>query len=153
MENSFVPTVQVVSCFIQKGHQILVLQRARKDQQHNLWGIPGGKLKKAESPVDGLIRELHEETGLCLSAEAFTLLGTTLSKTPCDGQYGLYIYFAVVPENTGIKIDFSEHYAYRWVSIEEFLQLPLLTAQGEAFQLVQDKLGIFFENQEAKKTT
>jgi 8-oxo-dGTP diphosphatase len=28
------------------------------------WGLPGGWLKRGEAPVTGVLRELHEETGL-----------------------------------------------------------------------------------------
>ena len=34
------------------------------------WGLPGGWLKRAESPEAGLIREVHEETGLHVRVDA-----------------------------------------------------------------------------------
>lgn len=138
--NAIAPSKQVVTCFIQKGNKILVLQRARKDEQHKLWGIPGGKLDKDELPVPGLLRELREETGLIVSPSNLTLLGTALSHTSCDGQYGLYLFHTKIPENTEIKINLSEHYTYKWVTLKEFKSMNLLTAQGEAYQLVKKDL-------------
>jgi 8-oxo-dGTP diphosphatase len=132
-----------VSCFLQKGKQFLVLQRARNDAQHNLWGIPGGKLDKGEMPQEGLSREIYEETNIKLLPSTFLLLGTALSHTPSDGQYGLYIYHTFVPDNTNVIIDTLEHHMFRWVTLEEFKALPLLTAQGEAFQLVENKISYF----------
>ena len=37
----------------------------------DLWGLPGGRLKKGESYVAGIARELREETGIVLPHTAF----------------------------------------------------------------------------------
>ncbi len=134
------PSTQVVTCFLQKRDKILALQRARKDIQHNLWGIPGGKLDKGEEPIPGLVREIEEETGSKLDPKIFQLLATARSKTQCDGEYGLYLYYASVSENFSVNIDLNEHHAYRWVTLTEFESMELLTAQGEAFKLVKEQL-------------
>jgi len=142
--DAVIPPIQVVTCIFQCEDKFLVLQRARKDLQHNLWGIPGGKLDQNEEPIYGLIRESYEELGVRFSKEMFQLLGTAISRTPSDGQYGLYVYHAVVPSDLNIEINYAEHYAFRWVTVQEFLSLDLLTAQREAFMLVQDKvIGLF----------
>ncbi|MBX9744385.1 MAG: NUDIX hydrolase [Chlamydiales bacterium] len=139
------PKIQVTTAFLQQGDRILVLQRAKKDSQHKLWGIPGGKIEKHETPLEGLVREVNEETGLKIATEAFHLLGSALCHTPCDGTYGLYIFHAIIPDNCHIQINPEEHYAYQWVSIEEFESLNLLTAQREAYLFVKEKL-IFLIN-------
>lgn len=86
------------------------------------------------------MREIQEELGADLSTHEFQLLGTALSKTPSDGVYGLFLYHTVLPQNMNVKINLEEHYAYSWVTLDEFSKLDLLTAQGEAFRLVEDKL-------------
>ncbi len=47
--------------------RVLLLKRSRPPQQ-DLWTAPGGKLETGESPEDCLARELHEETGLTITA-------------------------------------------------------------------------------------
>ena len=42
----------------------LCLVRRRKPPNAGLWSPPGGKLEPGETPVDGALRELAEETGL-----------------------------------------------------------------------------------------
>ncbi|MFG2043104.1 NUDIX hydrolase [Dactylosporangium sp. NPDC048998] len=40
---------------------------------HRLWGLPGGKIRAAESPVHAIIRDIREETGL--ETEIVELIG------------------------------------------------------------------------------
>lgn len=152
-EHAALPKIQVATVFLQKGNQLLILQRAKKDMQYKLWGIPGGKLDKQETPLEGLRREINEETGLNMATETFHLLGTALSHTPCDGTYGLYIYHAIVPENCNIKINPNEHYAFQWVSIKEFESCNLLTAQREAYFFVKDKLNFLINLNKNKRAS
>ncbi|KKL57912.1 hypothetical protein LCGC14_2230710, partial [marine sediment metagenome] len=77
-KNTILPKI-VVTCFIQQKDKILILQRARKDLQYKLWGIPGGKLDKYEPPIQGLIREIKEEIDITISSKEFSLLGTPQS--------------------------------------------------------------------------
>ncbi len=36
----------------------------QQNQGHRLWGLPGGKIRNAESPVHAVTRDVREETGL-----------------------------------------------------------------------------------------
>jgi 8-oxo-dGTP pyrophosphatase MutT (NUDIX family) len=148
---STAPPIQVVTCFLQKEDKFLVLQRARKDLQHRLWGIPGGKLDAGEDPLVGLCREIEEEISVRLSPKSFQLLATTRSQTPSDGEYGLYLFYALAPTDMIVKINYEEHYAFRWVTLDQFRELDLLTAQGEAYFLVESKLLEISKSQNKRK--
>jgi 8-oxo-dGTP diphosphatase len=52
---------------------LLVRQRLR---ERNRWSFPGGFLNPGEDPVDGAVRELHEESGLELAAEDLALFAS-----------------------------------------------------------------------------
>lgn len=56
---TFVTTDAVVIC---GGHVLLVKRKARPGK--GLWAIPGGFLEQHETVIDGIIRELREETGI-----------------------------------------------------------------------------------------
>jgi 8-oxo-dGTP diphosphatase len=36
----------------------------QQSQGHRLWGLPGGKIRRGESPVHAAIRDIREETGM-----------------------------------------------------------------------------------------
>jgi 8-oxo-dGTP diphosphatase len=50
--------------------RLLLVRRAR-DPYGGTWDVPGGFLDEAEHPLDGLRRELHEETGLEVEPDEF----------------------------------------------------------------------------------
>jgi bifunctional NMN adenylyltransferase/nudix hydrolase len=52
--------VTVDACIIQSGHILLIKRKARPGK--DLWALPGGFLKPDEKIIDGMIRELREET-------------------------------------------------------------------------------------------
>lgn len=50
-----------------------LLLEKRKDC--DLWGLVGGGVKRQETPIDAIVREVQEELGLRMSKERFTKLG------------------------------------------------------------------------------
>ena len=46
------------------GWQILMTRIAQKDYGAGLWTLPGGGIDHGEDPIDGVVREFHEETSL-----------------------------------------------------------------------------------------
>jgi ADP-ribose pyrophosphatase YjhB (NUDIX family) len=49
----------------------ILLGRRAIDPDRGLWDVPGGYLEEDEHPLDGLRRELAEETGLTIEPERF----------------------------------------------------------------------------------
>jgi ADP-ribose pyrophosphatase YjhB (NUDIX family) len=74
-----VPGVEAV-CFDPDGR--VLLGRRAFDPGKDLWDLPGGFLHEDEHPLDGLRREIREETGLEIEPRAF--LGHWLE--PYDGR-------------------------------------------------------------------
>lgn len=58
-------TVGVFAAIFDDKNRILFCHR----QDYDLWNLPGGKLEPDESPWDGVIREVKEETGLDVSVK------------------------------------------------------------------------------------
>lgn len=131
---------EVVTCFIHYNGKFLVLQRGRRDSQFGLWGIPGGKLEKNENPVEGLIREIFEETSIIVSKKSLRLLDQAHSVNPYDGSYILYLYYVDLDHEPIVIINNTEHLNYKWVTLSEFEKLNLLVSQGLAFNFVKNKI-------------
>ena len=62
-------TIGVFGIIFDKQRRVLLCHR----RDYDLWNLPGGALESGESPLDGLKREVREETGLIV--EVFKLTG------------------------------------------------------------------------------
>lgn len=72
---------------------IFISQRGGDSHLAGLWEFPGGKIESGESPYDGLVRELAEETGI--NVQQATLLSEQ------DYQFddrSLTLYFYLVEQ-------------------------------------------------------
>lgn len=53
----------VVHAVVERDGALLLVKRARHLSEGGKWGLPGGFLDRDERLVDGVLRELREETG------------------------------------------------------------------------------------------
>jgi ADP-ribose pyrophosphatase YjhB (NUDIX family) len=70
-------SVPGVHALIERDGQLLLGRRAF-DPAAGCWGLPGGFLEEGETPLDGLRREVREETGLDI--EPGELFGTWVTQ-------------------------------------------------------------------------
>lgn len=70
-------------CYIEKSGCYLMLHRVKKvgDINHDKWIGVGGGVEEGESPLDCVIREAREETGLMLSNPRYRGLVTFVSRS------------------------------------------------------------------------
>lgn len=61
---NFVPQVEVAAAYLQIDNKTLFLQKSGSEK--GCWGVPAGKIEKGENPIEAVVRELHEETGIDL---------------------------------------------------------------------------------------
>lgn len=88
--------------------EILVLQTDGK------WKLPGGRLEENETWLEGLRREIKEETGI----ENFTIekiLNVDLSDS---GNTYIVTFLCKIEDNPEIKLS-DEHQKYAWVGEKE----------------------------------
>lgn len=75
-------------------------------QRFHPWGLPGGSLEYGETPEDGVVREVWEETGLKISIEKLLLI-----KTWTPDKVGLY-YLSRIEEGVFMPSDEVSEYGY-----------------------------------------
>ncbi len=88
----------------------VLLARRAFDPYRGYWDIPGGFLEEGEHPLDGLRRELHEETGL--DVEPLEFLGVWMDRyggdSTADATLNLYWTARIVGGKAQAADDVSE---------------------------------------------
>ena len=91
------PTKEVsVMAWIEDGEQRVLLVRQATGLK--LWTLPGGKVKRGESLLKALRRELSEETGLRVQ------IGSLLGVLDRRDKDSITLLFAAVPGKSSIKV-------------------------------------------------
>lgn len=102
-----------------KDGKILALRRSATDPRRPLtWDLPGGNIEEGEVMLDGLKREIFEETGL----EASDIKIFDAMSDNYKGGYHIQISYTGKVDNEDVKLS-DEHDEYRWLTKEEFLAL------------------------------
>lgn len=82
-------------CFIKKNGELLLINR-RKSPNMGKWNGVGGKIEKDESPYQGVMREVLEETGLELDEVVHA--GNVIWKSDMEVS-GMYVFLADLPKD------------------------------------------------------
>ena len=98
-------------CYLKKEDKVLMIRFRKKWGQ--VYAPPGGKFKEGESPLDCVMREFKEETGLTLINPK--LQGISYWHDSDEGV--IFIYTAEQYE--GEILSFSEEGTLEWVSIDD----------------------------------
>jgi mutator protein MutT len=130
----FNPKFQAAACFIKAEDSFLFLLRSAHKSEGLKWGIPGGKMDPGELPENAVVREIYEETQLKLTKENLHFLDKVYIRYPeMDFTYYMYEYcLASVPKYLQLN---DEHIDYRWIKLEEALQLPLMRGESECIEI------------------
>lgn len=102
-------------CYLKKDNKVLMIRFQKKWGQ--VYAPPGGKFEEGESPLDCIIREYYEETGLTLLNPR--LQGMSYWK---DNKEGI-IFIYTAEEFEGELIFDSEEGKLEWIALEELLNI------------------------------
>lgn len=120
MRDMIKPYKVVAKAIIFQQKKVLILRKSLKERMakdSHGWDFPGGSLEPGELLMDGLVRELKEETGLTVKVVAPAYIYDEIQ----EEKHLLIIKFAChQPEGELILSD--EHDSYIWVSLDELNQ-------------------------------
>ncbi len=69
------PTVLVSAiCLVDSDGRVLMAKRPEGKAMAGLWEFPGGKIHEGETPEEALVREVHEELGIDITASCLAPL-------------------------------------------------------------------------------
>lgn len=105
-----------------KDGNFLTLRRTDAAPSNPLkWDLPGGDLDFGEDPLESIMREIQEESGLV--AKKLAPFGVEAHITSLGSYWITLAYTAVIAKG---KLSISwEHDLYKWVTIDEFLKLSI----------------------------
>ncbi len=109
-------------CYIEKDGKTLLMHRIKKEQDENAgkWIGIGGHLEENESPGEGMLREIREETGL--EVTDLRLRGLITFILPDWGNELTFLYTAGTDQE---ELPECSEGVLRWIPSEEVLSLPL----------------------------
>ncbi|WSG19570.1 NUDIX domain-containing protein [Nonomuraea sp. NBC_01738] len=85
------------SAVIRRNDDILLVHQQGPEDSHPSWGLPGGMVEAGEDAQEALIREIHEETGLTVSAPV-ALLGVVQIHTREHGLLSAFYFEFEAPD-------------------------------------------------------
>lgn len=108
---------------VNKNSKILALRRDPNDPRRpNCWDFPGGNYEIGEDVNESLIREVKEETNLTTKSIRPVYIASSMGVV-YEGVTVFALCQACSNWEGQIKLS-DEHVEYRWVTPEEFMELP-----------------------------
>ena len=106
-------------CFVKNKNNILMLNR-EKWPIMGVWNGVGGKIENGETPDEGALREVFEETGI--RVERYFSKGTVSWETSTGELDGIYVYLYEVTNHFKLKTPYKTREGILdWKSIDWIL--------------------------------
>lgn len=133
METRVVAKVLVVNA---EG-QVLLLKRSETDVRRPLqWDIPGGHTDGDEYANEAAARETQEEAGILLDPRQLAPV-YSLAQRVEDNLNVVWLFFVAHTDTTEVTLS-HEHVEYRWVTLDEAIELIEYGRQKMVFEYVRD---------------
>lgn len=103
--------------------RILLIHRAAKQISGDIWEYPIGRTKQFETLIDGLQREIAEETGIT-SVEIerpFSTFEFMRGEHAAENEVRAIVFAATTDQDDVVLSD--EHDAYQWVTVDEAIEI------------------------------
>lgn len=105
---------------VTESNEVLITQRHQNKSWPLKWEVTGGSILKGETPEQGAIRELREETGIEVTESDLNFVYAYIYKN-VPSIYKCFLVF-INKEKTKIKLQEGETIAYRYLPYNKFKQ-------------------------------
>jgi phosphoglycolate phosphatase len=115
--------IATVGALIHDGAGNVLMIRTHK--WSDLWGIPGGKIKRGEPSVYALQREVLEETGLVIEDIRFAMVQDCIDSAEfMRPEHFILLNYVARARTTAVTLN-DEAEEFRWLTPAEALEFPL----------------------------
>ncbi len=116
MKKHRVAHLNATACYLKKDNKVLMIKFSKK--WGHVYAPPGGKFERGESPLDCILREYYEETGLTLINPRLQGISYWYGET--EG----IIFVYVAEDFTGDLKTVSEEGTLEWIKTEVLEDIP-----------------------------
>ena len=129
----------VTQAVVEKDGSLLLVKRALHLSEGGKWGLPGGFLDRDETLVEGVLRELLEETGW--EGRVLSLLRiNSRPDRPREDRQNVAFDFIIEPIEKRGEPD-AEQTDVQWIPIDQVLALDLAFDHMESVRSYLDARG------------
>lgn len=109
-----------VKALIKHEGRVLVLREAAYDEGVNegKWDVPGGRISPDEAILDGLEREVKEESGLLIAVGEVIGVFETFPTIKGEACHIVRIFYSATTNTPEVVLS-GDHDAYEWVSASD----------------------------------
>ena len=135
LEQAIVQRIAVKAFVLNDAGQVLLLREAATDLDNTNVGhyqLPGGRIELGEAFLDGLRREVDEETGLEIEigrpihvAEWRPISRGVPNQIVC-------IFFACRALTSTVRLS-KEHDDFQWITPEDWAEYPVMSPEDQVF--------------------
>ena len=130
-------TVRVAAGVMQNGNgEVLIARRPSGSHMEGAWEFPGGKIEQAETPLQGLVRELQEE--LAVTVRCARYLACYQHDYP---ERSVRLHFWRILEWQGEPVG-AEGQELVWVLPDALLETGLLPADKPVVDLLLQQVPV-----------
>lgn len=134
------PRNVTVVCYLEKGNQMLMLHRTKKEKDINAgkWIGVGGHVENGESPEDAVVREVKEETGYQLNSFRYRGILTFCY----NDEPSMYMFLFTSEDFSGEQIECNEG-DLKWIDKSKVLDLDLWQGDRIFHRLLETRQDFF----------
>lgn len=125
--------VGAVCALVRRDDRILGMKRSStKDAAPDIWEAVSGRLEPGEDPLEGVIREIREETGLVVRVDPRPWAAFTTDRA---GVPMIIVYYVATWIAGEVRVS-EEHSEARWLTAAEFAKLTPIPHLAQAVREV-----------------
>ena len=133
-------------CYIECGGKVLMMNRNKKqnDQHKGKWVGIGGALEEGETPEEGMVREVREETGIELSRGDRRFCGIISFASYTDGAAAYTEHMFLYSAHCGdTAVTDCNEGTLAWIDAEKLGELPMWQGDRIFLDLMRQRHEVF----------